>query len=140
MLHSKKYSLTAIVITVFILLGCVSEPVKVNSLKPKNDVELLTYKTKITNGSRLTFAGGIIKVIDHCVYLDTGANNIPIIFPDEFRWDRGFITNGKLKLKNEQDVRINGHMITVDNSTLSSLGISDNYCLSSIKRAWLYSN
>ena len=139
MLHSKKYSLTAIVITVFILLGCVSEPVKVNSLKPKNDVELLTYKTKITNGSRLTFAGGIIKVIDNCVYLATGTNNIPIIFPAEFRWDHGFITNGKIKLRHEQDVRINGHMITLDNFTVTSLGISDNYCLKGIKRAWLYS-
>lgn len=139
MLHSKKYSLTATVISILILLGCTSEPVHVNSLKPKNEVELLTYK-KITNGSRLTFAGGIIKVIDNCVYLATGTSNIPIIFPAEFIWDHGFITNGKLKLRHEQDVRVNGYMITVDNLTISSLGISNNYCLNGVKRAWIYNN
>lgn len=100
-------------------------------------VKLLTYQKK-NKGSRLTFAGGTIKVIDSCIYLVTDREKIPLIFPITFKWLNNVITDGNLKLIPDQELRLNGHIVQIDDITIKSLNISENSCLKDIKRAWIY--
>lgn len=142
MLPSKIYNLFAISI-IFILAGCSKGAIS-NTLIPdgnknttKSLATLITYKP-VNKGSRLMFAGGNIKIIDHCVYLDTGKEKISLIFPSTFKLLNNFITDGKVELKLGQDLRLNGHIVDINSKTISSLNISKNHCLNGVKRAWLY--
>lgn len=108
-----------------------------NTTQFEPEIDLVTYK-KINMGSRLGIAGGTIRVINNCVYLSTTNNLIPIIFPSEFQWENGMITNGNIQIKPEQDVRMNGDMLELNDKTITSYNISNNHCLNRVSRALIY--
>jgi len=119
------------------LIGCHSKEIIMNTTQFEPEIDLVTYK-KINMGSRLGIAGGTIRVINNCVYLSTTNNLIPIIFPSEFQWENGMITNGNIQIKPEQDVRMNGDMLELNDKTITSYNISNNHCLNGVSRALIY--
>lgn len=141
LLLSKKYSL--IIGVIFILVGCNKVVVPTNTLisksedGKKNKITLTTYQS-VNKGSRLTFAGGTLNVIDHCVYFNTGKENFSIIFPSTYKLVNNTITDGKKELKLGQDMKLNGHMIDINDQIITFLNISKTSCLTNVKRAWLY--
>lgn len=119
------------------LSGCHLKEEMMSTSQPKPEIELVTYK-KINKGSKLGIAGGTIKVINNCVYLSTANNNLPLIFPNEFRWENGIITDGNIQLKPEQEIRMNGDMLELNNTIIASYHISNNHCLNGVSRALFY--
>jgi len=141
LLFNKFRILSYISAVCFISTSCTSINLDGTTTNPQtnhlNDKDILVTYQKSTGGSRLTFAVGILKEVNNCIYISNNNAELPIVFPNTFKMNNNFISNGNLAFEIGKEAIFNGHQTSVENA-ISILKIPNNRCFNGKKSIWVF--
>lgn len=141
MLFNKLRILSYIGAVCIISTSCTSKNLDDSTIRQQKnhlyDRDMLVTYQKSTGGSRLTFTVGILKKVNSCIYLSNDKGDVPIIFPNTFKMNNNFVSNGNLVFEIGKEASFIGHQTSVENA-ISTLKISNNHCLNGEKMIWVF--
>jgi hypothetical protein len=141
LLFNKLRILSYIGAVCIISTSCTSINLNSTTIKQQKnhiyDREILATYQKSTGGSRLTFTVGILKEVNSCIYLSNDNGDVPIIFPNTFKMNNNFVSNGNLVFEIGKEASFIGHQTSVENA-ISALKIPNNRCFNGKNMIWVF--